>query len=102
MLGSLYGALPVTGTGQLSLPDQKPVGAGRTGSGVRFGILEAAGEAGRPGCGCVVVAALAGLTGGAVAAQPAAKSAATHPASASHDRFTVPPRRLGDSDRFTL
>jgi hypothetical protein len=32
MLGSLYGALPVTGTGQLSVPYQNPGGLSPSGS----------------------------------------------------------------------
>ena|SRR5712691_3999754 len=93
MPGARYGAGPLTGTGQLSLPDQKPVGAWRAGS-VRGCAVAAA----RPGpvAGEAVTRGVVagGSADGVVAVQAVARSAAAQPPTASHDRLIVPPRRL--------
>ena len=94
MPGARYGPLPVTGTGQLSLPDQKPVGVRRTGAAeVPFLVAVLVGT-GSPGLVRTVVAVRTGvavLVAVVVAAQPVASRTAAHPASARHDRFTAPP-----------
>jgi len=102
MPGARYGPLPVTGTGQLSVPDQKPVGTWRTGA-AEVPVLVGTGSAGLV---CVLVpvrtglvAVRTGLVAVAVSAQPVASRTAAHPASASHDRFTTPP---ATSDPLTL
>src|ERR1700683_926383 len=76
MPGSLYGALPLTGTGQLSVPHQNPAG------------LSPSGSARAP------VTAWAVSADKTAVATPAASRSATHPLRASLHRVTSPPRSL--------
>ncbi len=76
MPGSRYGARPVTGTGQLSVPDQN-----------RDGAL-------RYDCACAVVTVWTGPVCVVARTAPTASNSPAHPPKASLDRFTVPPRSL--------
>src|ERR1700722_6514563 len=92
MLGSLYGALPVTGTGQLSVPYQKPGGPSPSGS---VQAAAAAWVTWAARTAWVAWTAPAGAAGQAAGAAPPASSSATHPPRARCHRVTSPPRSLG-------